>query len=71
MDSAGNNEYAAGKGIEAAKEASAETNGVIGEAELYLLITGITTHLTAITAYYVGRTDLVRSPTAFIRIFPE
>jgi hypothetical protein len=41
------------------------------EAELYMLITEITTHLTAITAYYVGRTDLVRSPTAFSRIFPE
>jgi hypothetical protein len=41
------------------------------EAELYMLITGITTHLTAITAYHVGRTDLMRSPTAFCRIFPE
>ena len=38
------------------------------EAELYMLITGITTHLTAITAYHVGRTDLTRSPTAFRRI---
>jgi hypothetical protein len=38
------------------------------EAELYMLITGITTHLTAITAYHVGRTDLMRSPTAFRRI---
>jgi hypothetical protein len=41
------------------------------EAELYMFITGITTHLTAITAYHVGRTDLMRSPTAFRRIFPE
>ena len=38
------------------------------EAELYMFITGITTHLTAITAYHVGRTDLMRSPTAFRRI---
>jgi hypothetical protein len=38
------------------------------EAELYMLITGITTHLTAITAYHVGRTDLMRSPTVFSRI---
>jgi hypothetical protein len=38
------------------------------EAEQYMLITGITTHLTAITAYHVGRTDLMRSPTAFSRI---
>jgi Transposase DDE domain len=38
------------------------------EAELYMLITGITTHLTAITAYHVGRTDLMRSPTAFRRM---
>ena len=38
------------------------------EAELYMFITGITTDLTAITAYHVGRTDLMRSPTAFRRI---
>jgi hypothetical protein len=38
------------------------------EAELCMLITGIKTHLTAITAYHVGRTDLMRSPTAFRRI---
>lgn len=37
-------------------------------AELYMLITGITTHLTAITAYHVGRTDLMSSPTAFRRM---
>jgi hypothetical protein len=124
MDSAGNNEYAAGKGIDAYIQArdfgtrelvktekgkcfrseyisvndpafleriadrrsesersfsrdkwgyrrDKMSNRGAREAELYMLITGITTHLTAITAYYVGRTDLVRSPTAFSRIFPE
>lgn len=124
MDSAGNNEYAAGKGIDAYIQArdfgtrelvktqkgkcfrseyisvndpafleriadrrsesersfsrdkwgyrrDKMSNRGAREAELYMLITGITTHLTAITAYYVGRTDLMRSPTAFSRIFPE
>ncbi|NIA03281.1 MAG: transposase, partial [Nitrospirae bacterium] len=35
------------------------------EAELYLLITMITTLLTAITAFCVGRPDLIRSSSAF------
>ena len=35
------------------------------EAELYMLITMITTLLTAITAFYVGRSDLLRSSSAF------
>jgi hypothetical protein len=33
-----------------------------------MLIIGITTYLTAITVYPVGRTDLMRSPTALRRI---
>lgn len=40
------------------------------EAESYVLVTGITTLLTALTAYKVGRADLIRSPTAFSRIMP-
>ena len=35
------------------------------EAELYMLITMITTLLTAITAFSVGRSDLMRSSSAF------
>jgi hypothetical protein len=35
------------------------------EAELYMLVTMITTLLTAITAFYVGRPDLIRSSSAF------
>jgi len=35
------------------------------EAELYMLITMITTLLTAITAFCVGRPDLIRSSSAF------
>ncbi len=38
------------------------------EAELFMLITIITTLLTAITAFYVGRSDLVRSTSAFKRL---
>ncbi len=38
------------------------------EAELFMLITLITTLLTAITAFYVGRDDLVRSASAFKRM---
>ncbi len=38
------------------------------EAELYMLITMITTLLTAITAFCVGRADLVRSTSAFKRL---
>jgi hypothetical protein len=38
------------------------------EAELFILITIITTLLTAITAFYVGRSDLVRSTSAFKRV---
>ena len=34
------------------------------EAELFMLITIITTLLTAITAFYVGRADLIRSTSA-------
>ena len=45
------------------------SNSGAREAELYMLITGITTHLTAITAYHVGRTDFMISPTAFSGIF--
>ncbi|NOR77098.1 MAG: hypothetical protein GQ523_01405 [Methanophagales archaeon] len=37
-------------------------------SELYMFLTGITTHLTAITAYHVGRTDLMSSPIAFRRL---
>lgn len=39
------------------------------EAELYMLITMITTLLTAITAFYVGRADLIRSTSAFKRVY--
>jgi hypothetical protein len=35
------------------------------EAELYMLVTMITTLLTAITAFCVGRSDLIRSSSAF------
>ena len=35
------------------------------EAELYMLITMITTLLTAITAFCVGISDLIRSSSAF------
>lgn len=38
------------------------------EAELYMLITMITTLLTAITAFCVGRADLIRSTSAFKRL---
>ncbi|NJD01236.1 MAG: transposase, partial [Ruminiclostridium sp.] len=38
------------------------------EAELFILITIITTLLTAITAFFVGRSDLVRSTSAFKRV---
>lgn len=38
------------------------------EAELFMLITLITTLLTAITAFYVGRHDLIRSTSAFKRL---
>lgn len=39
------------------------------EAELFMLITMITTLLTAITAFCVGRPDLIRSPSAFKRLY--
>ena len=42
--------------------------GAIKKAELFMLITMITTLLTAITAFYVGRADLVRSTSAFKRL---
>ncbi|KCZ73585.1 transposase family protein [Candidatus Methanoperedens nitroreducens] len=38
------------------------------EAELFMLITLITTLLTAITAFWVGRADLIRSTSAFKRL---
>ncbi len=38
------------------------------EAELFMLITIITTLLTAITAFLVGRADLIRSASAFKRM---
>jgi hypothetical protein len=38
------------------------------EAELFMLITIITTLLTAITAFFVGRADLIRSASAFKRM---
>ncbi|MDW7727451.1 MAG: hypothetical protein SCH70_10160 [Candidatus Methanoperedens sp.] len=38
------------------------------EAELFMLVTMITTLLTAITAFWVGRADLVRSTSAFKRM---
>lgn len=38
------------------------------EAELFMLITMITTLLTAITAFCVGRADLIRSTSAFKRL---
>ncbi len=38
------------------------------EAELFMLITLITTLLTAITAFSVGRADLIRSTSAFKRL---
>ncbi len=38
------------------------------EAELFILITLITTLLTAITAFCVGRADLIRSTSAFKRL---
>ena len=44
------------------------SNGGGTEAELYMLITMITTLLTAITAFSVGRSDLIRSPSAFKRL---
>lgn len=39
------------------------------EAELFMLITLITTLLTAITAFCVGRSDLIRSTNAFKRLY--
>jgi hypothetical protein len=39
------------------------------EAELFMLITLITTLLTAITAFHVGRADLIRSTSAFKRLY--
>jgi len=41
------------------------------EAELYMLVTMITTLLTAITAFSVGRSDLIRSSSAFKRLTKE
>ena len=41
------------------------SNRGVSEAELYMLITIITTLLTAITAFCVGRSDLIRSSSAF------
>lgn len=41
------------------------------EAESYVLVTGSTTLSTSLTAYNVGRPDLIRSPTAFSRLWPQ
>ena len=38
------------------------------EVELYIPISRIKTHLIAMTAYHVGRTDHMRTPTVFRRI---
>ena len=47
------------------------SNRGANEAELYMLITIITTLLTAITAFCVGRADLIRSSSAFKRLHNE
>lgn len=41
------------------------------EAESYALVTGSTTLSTALTAFKVGRPDLIRSPTAFSKLWPQ